>query len=103
MPLHVGDGIVLGQSAGEAVHTLGLQEMPLHTHVPMGSSAPAGLGDPTGNLWAAGNGAYSPTPNTIMNPESIQPVGGSQPHENMSPYLTLTFCIALQGIFPSRS
>ena len=103
MPLHVGDGIVLGQAAGEAVHTLGLQEMPAHTHVAVGSSTPANLGDPTGNLWAAGNSAYNPTPNTTMNPTSLLPMGGGQPHENMSPYLTVTFCIALQGIFPSRS
>jgi microcystin-dependent protein len=103
MPVHVGNGITLGQSAGEASHTLSLQEMPTHTHVPVGSSTPANLGDPTANLWAAGNGAYSPTPNTSMNPASIQTAGGSQPHQNMSPYLTVTFCIALQGIFPSQN
>jgi len=103
MPVHVGNGITLGQSAGEASHTLTLPEMPMHTHVPVGSSTPANLGDPTGNLWAAGSSAYSPTPNTNMNPASVLPAGGSQPHQNMSPCLTLTFCIALQGIFPSRS
>jgi microcystin-dependent protein len=103
MPVDAGNGLTLGQAAGESAHTLIAQEMPLHTHVPVGSSTPANLGDPTGNLWAAGNSAYSPTPNSTMNPASIQSVGGGQPHNNLSPYLTLTFCIALQGIFPSRS
>jgi microcystin-dependent protein len=103
LPVHVGNGISLGQAAGEASHTLGLTEMPVHTHVAVGSSTPANLGDPTGNLWAAGNSAYSPTPNTTMNPACILNAGGSQPHQNTSPCLTLTFCIALQGIFPSSS
>jgi microcystin-dependent protein len=61
------------------------------------------LGDPTGNLWATGNSAYNPTSNTTMNPACILNAGGNQSHENQSPYLTLTFCIALQGIFPARS
>jgi microcystin-dependent protein len=103
VPVHVGNGILLGQSSGEAAHTLAISEMPAHTHVPAGSSTPANLGVPTGNLWATGNAAYNPTANTSMNPTCILPVGGSQPHENKSPYLTLTFCIALQGIFPARS
>ena len=103
VPVHVGNGILLGQSSGEAAHTLAISEMPAHTHLPAGSSTPANLGVPTGNLWATGNAAYNPTANTSMNPACILPVGGSQPHENKSPYLTLTFCIALQGIFPARS
>ncbi len=103
MPVHTGNGISLGERAGETAHTLSLQELPTHTHVPVGSSTPANQGNPTGNLWAAGNGAYNPTSNTPMNPACITPTGGSQPHENMSPYLVLTFCIALQGIFPSMN
>jgi len=103
MPLHVGNGIILGQRGGEESHTLIMQEMPAHTHPALGSSTPANLGAPTGNLWAAGNAAYSPAPNTNMNPACLQNVGGSQPHQNMSPCLTIEFCIALQGIFPSHS
>jgi microcystin-dependent protein len=103
MPLHVGNTFVLGQVGGQESHTLIMSEMPAHTHQANGSSTVANLGDPTGNLWAAGNGAYSPTPNTNMNPACLPNVGGSQPHQNMSPYLTVEFCIALQGIFPSRN
>jgi microcystin-dependent protein len=100
-PVHVGAGIVLGQRAGEQAHTLTAAEMPAHTHVATGSSTPANLGDPTGNVWATGNAAYNPSPNTTMNPACVVPVGGSQAHLNMSPFFTLNFCIALQGIFPS--
>ena len=103
MPVHVGNGIVLGEVGGETAHTLTSSELPAHTHAAVGSSTPANLGVPTNNLWAAGNAAYNPTPNTTMNPASILPVGGSQAHENMSPYLVLNFCIALQGIFPSQT
>ena len=103
MPVHVGNGIALGQVGGQTAHTLSISEMPAHTHAAVGSSTPANLGVPTGNLWATGNAAYNPTPNTSMNPACVLPVGGSQPHENMSPYLVVFFCIALQGIFPSQN
>ena len=77
--------------------------MPTHSHAPVGSPT-ATQGLPTGNLWANGNQpGYAPTANTTMNPSCVANTGGSQPHDNMSPYLVLTFCIALQGIFPSRN
>jgi microcystin-dependent protein len=102
-PVHVGGGIGLGQMAGEQAHTLTASEMPAHTHVATGSSVPATLGDPTGNLWAAGSAAYHTAPDAAMSPACLLPVGGNQPHENLSPCLTINFCIALQGIFPSRN
>jgi len=103
VPIHAGNGFVLGQTGGEFSHTLTTNEMPAHTHVPVGSSTPANLGVPTGNLWATGNAAYNTTPNTNMNPAGILPVGSGQPHENRTPFLVLNFCIALQGIFPSQN
>jgi microcystin-dependent protein len=104
VPLHVGGGFVLGQSAGETIHTLTISEMSGHAHVPAGSSNTATDPSPVGNLWDTDtNKPYSPTANTSMNPQCVLPAGGSQPHENMSPYLVLNFVIALQGIFPSQN
>ena len=101
-PVHVGQGIILGQSAGEAAHTLSIQEMPTHTHTPVANSALANQGSPANNYWSA-TGSYAPTSNGSMAPAGILPNGGSQPHDNWTPYLVLNFIIALQGIFPSRN
>jgi microcystin-dependent protein len=102
-PLHVGDGIALGELGGETAHTLNISELPAHNHVPVGSSAPPALPSASGNLWSPSPGLYNSTGNNSMNPACIQPTGGNQPHENMSPYLVLNFIIALQGIFPSQN
>ncbi len=103
VPIHMGNGFVLGQLGGEAAHTLLTSEMPAHTHTPVGNSNNASAPSPAGNLWAAqSSGAYETSSNTSLNPASITNTGGSQPHDNMSPYLVLNFCIALQGIFPSQ-
>lgn len=103
MPLHTGGGFVLGQTGGEANHTLILSEMPPHTHAAMGSSSAASVGDPTGNLWATGNSAYNPAANTTMSPAALQNAGSSLAHNNMPPYEVLNICIALVGAFPSRN
>jgi microcystin-dependent protein len=103
-PMHVGNGIVLGEMGGETSHTLNISEIPAHTHLPAGRNADPTASGGTGNLWARNNASpYASTPNTAMNPQSITIVGGNQPHENMSPYLVLNFVIALQGIFPSQN
>jgi len=103
VPVHVGSGVTLGETAGETAHTLTLQELPGHNHRPVGSSANADQSTPGGNLWAANAYAtYSPTPGTAMNLATVLSAGGSQPHDNMPPYLVLNFIIALEGIFPSR-
>lgn len=104
IPIHTGGDFTLGQSGGEQAHTLIASEMPQHTHVPVGSSNAPSQASPANNLWAAQtDGAYLPSANTTMNPASITNAGGSQPHDNMPPYSVLNFCIALQGIFPSRN
>jgi len=104
VPVHNGMGIILGQTGGETAHTLIQSEMPTHNHIPAASSAAANVGTVTGNYWAdGGKGIYSAqSPNASMIP-NISNVGGSQPHNNMSPYLVLNFIIALQGIFPSQT
>jgi microcystin-dependent protein len=103
-PVHVGNGIALGELGGETAHTLNISEIPAHNHVPVGSSAAANLTSAAGNLWAnVATNLYSASGNTPMNPACVLPAGGNQPHENMSPYLVLNFIIALQGIFPSQN
>jgi len=103
-PMHVGNGITLGEMGGETSHTLNISELPAHNHTPLGNSTdPASFSNATGHIWGFNNGTYFPTPDSAMNPQCILPTGGNQPHENMSPYLVLNFIIALQGIFPSQN
>src|SRR5215469_704744 len=102
-PMHVGNGIVLGEMGGETAHTLNISELPAHNHVPVGSSADPTLASASGNSWCVNPNLYNSTGNNAMNPACILPTGGNQPHENMSPYLVLYMIIALQGIFPSQT
>jgi microcystin-dependent protein len=104
VPLGVGAGYTQGERAGEESHTLIAPEMPAHTHTPLASLAAASSPSPADATWTnMGTAGYAGNPNTQMAGNAIVAAGGSQPHENRSPYLTVNFCIALQGIFPSRS
>lgn len=104
-PVHTGDGHALASKAGEETHTLTTAEMPNHTHTPQGSTAQVDSNDPTGRL--AGDNAGTPYKAfgtaAAMAADMISTSGGGQGHENMQPFLTLNFCIALQGLFPSRN
>jgi microcystin-dependent protein len=103
-PIHVGNGHTLGELGGEQAHTLSIAELPTHTHVMNGSSTPAETNTPTGAYLGTVGNAYNPPANLVaLSPDSVTSVGGSQAHLNMQPFLTLSFCIALQGIFPSAS
>lgn len=106
-PIHVGSGHTLGERGGEPSHTLSISELPTHTHLVNGSSNAADAAVPGGNLLGVvdnttfGN-AYAGASNLVaMSSQSVGNIGGSQAHLNMQPFLTLSFCIALQGIFPS--
>lgn len=104
VPMHVGNGHIQGEKAGEAAHTLIISEMTAHTHPVTACSDQAALPSPSGNLWGKdASSPYAASGNVTMAPADITTVGGSQAHQNMSPYLTLTFGIALQGIFPSQT
>lgn len=108
-PVHIGNGVTLGQSAGEENHTLTTTEMPAHSHAAVGGNQQP-TQTPGGNTWGTvpsaegGTPLYSSqAPNAQMNPAAIQAAGGGQAHPNMQPFLTLNFCIAVQGIYPSRN
>ena len=104
VPVGVGNGFVQGQRAGEEAHTLIVPEMPAHAHQAIASSASPSSPNPSGATWAnMGANSYTASPNAPMAGNAVAPAGGGQPHENRSPYLALNFCIALVGLFPSRS
>jgi microcystin-dependent protein len=100
----------LGEQAGEESVTLLSTEVPQHTHALQASAHNADLDNPSptnalarsapGMIYKQPAGANAPTPLANGN---IYPSGGGQPHNNLMPYLTLNFCIALQGVYPSRS
>src|ERR1019366_5065072 len=104
LPLHQFGGFSLGQRGGEEGHTLALNEMPAHVHTIVGSSNTADQSNPTNNFWAvpAAN-SYTNAANGGMSSNAITSAGGGQAHDNRSPFLVLSFCIALQGIFPSQN
>jgi microcystin-dependent protein len=103
-PMHVGDGIVLGELGGEQAHTLNISELAAHNHTPLGSTDTTAIASASGNLWGTeAGGGFAAASTTSMNPGCMTATGGSQPHDNMSPYLVLNFIIALQGIFPSQN
>jgi microcystin-dependent protein len=104
-PIHVGSGHTLGERGGEQAHTLSIAELPQHTHSWMASGSPATTNEPSASLVLAqstGDQAWGPASNLVaMGAGTVLNAGGSQAHLNMQPFLTLSFCIALQGIFPS--
>ncbi len=104
VPIHVGSGFTLGTRGGEPAHTVTLSEMPLHQHLMSASSQDGNTDLPGGDILGQGANVYAnPGSLVALVPGTTGNVGGSQAHQNMQPFLTLTWCIALQGIFPSRN
>ncbi|HKS23046.1 MAG TPA: tail fiber protein [Thermoanaerobaculia bacterium] len=103
-PIHVGSGHTLGEKAGEQAHTLTIAELPTHTHSALANSGNSTTPIPGGNLLGAANNLYAANTNLVaLGPDMIANVGGSQAHQNMQPFIIVTYCIALQGLFPSQN
>jgi len=111
-PMHPGQGPGLslhdlGETGGSETVSLLESEIPSHSHAHTVSAADAQTGSPTGQLFASGIGigmyTSPPGPLTPLSDNALAPAGGDQPHNNMQPYLTLNFCIALQGVYPPRT
>jgi microcystin-dependent protein len=105
VPIHMGNGHTLGEAAGSTSVTVNIQQLPTHLHTASVTNVDQNRSaDPSGNLLGPVNNLYG-APNALVtfDPATVSNVGGSQPHNNMMPYLVLNFCIALQGIFPSQN
>lgn len=105
VPIHAGDGRTLGERGGEQAHTLTPQELPQHSHaVRASSAATGGTPSPVGAHLGGGNNVYREGGATVgLQGASVTSVGGGQAHLNMQPFLTISFCIALEGVFPSQT
>src|SRR5215831_14867933 len=108
-PMHPGQGPGLslhdlGETGGSDTVTLLESEMPAHSHGLNASNRQGTDQSPLNEMFAGGVGGInlytSPPPTTQLSNNAVAPAGGDQPHNNMMPYLTLSFCIALQGIYP---
>jgi microcystin-dependent protein len=105
VPVHVGPGFALGQTGGAETVTLTTSQIPAHSHVPQGNSNTGDQSNPSGSVWANSiSKLYIPPPPSInMDPGAIGSAGGSQPHDNMIPFLVINFILSLFGIFPSQT
>ena len=105
VPIHMGNGHTLGEAAGSTSVTISQQTMPTHLHGLQGTSTTGTLNVNQDNFFGVSQTPVYGQPQSLLtiNPATTTSVGGSQPHNNMMPYLTLNFIIALQGIFPSRN
>lgn len=110
LPMHMGTGAgltsrVIGESGGVETVTLTTSQIPVHSHAPLAVSGNGNQSTPQNGVWAgAANSIYnSNAPNLAMNATLGGSVGGSQPHDNLMPYLAVSFIISLFGTFPSAT
>ena len=107
IPIHQGNGLLIGESGGSETVTLTTAQIPSHNHVALAQTA-AGSQGPANGVWAATASAQiyatgAPTAGANFNASAIGLTGGSQPHDNMMPYLVVSFILSLFGIFPSQT
>ena len=106
VPMHqgtnAGQTFTLGEASGTESVTLTIQQIPVHTHTLLASSTISNTQTPGGNVAATGSGQIYTSNESLtqMSTQSVSPIGGSQPHENVQPYLAISFIISLFGIFP---
>ena len=105
VPIHQGSGFTLAQVGGAETVTLNVNQIPVHSHVPQANSNPGTQSSPSGGVWAQSTlGQFSSAiPNVPMAAAALQNAGGSQPHDNMLPFVCLNYIISLFGIFPSQT
>ena len=111
VPIHQGSNGVtnytLGQNGGAEIVTLTVSQIPAHSHVAQAAAGASGnpANSPQNNVWSDWTGGQfsTATPSVVMNPSAIGTAGGSQPHDNMLPFLGISFIISLFGIFPSQN
>jgi len=107
IPIHAGPGFVLAQTGGTETVTLITNQIPAHSHAAQANSAPGTQTGPGNGLWASTSPSlnqYSTNAPTLnMDPAAIGQAGGSQPHDNMAPFLAVNFILSLFGIFPSQT
>jgi microcystin-dependent protein len=105
LPVHQTGGFAMGQTGGSETATLTAAQLPMHSHPFLASTSPGAQKNPTGNVLAtavAGSAYIQAPPTTALAAQSIQQdPGGSQPHDNMQPYLCVSFIISLYGVYPS--
>ena len=104
VPVHMGSTIQLAEMTGTESVTLTTQQMPVHNHAFVAAKVDGNNISPVGNTIANSfqvTPYISATPTVPFNAQAITPIGGSQPHDNLQPYLTISFIISLFGIFPS--
>lgn len=105
VPVHVGPGFALGQAAGAETVTLTTSQIPAHSHVAQCFNAAGNSASPANSVWAlsATNLYSTAAPSLTMAIQAVGSAGGSQPHDNMIPFLVINFIISLFGVFPSQS
>jgi microcystin-dependent protein len=107
IPIHQGEGFILAETGGAEEVTLTVQQVPGHTHPLLAAQTIGNANSPAGSVLAESPGGVKPyiedAPSLNMSTSAISPIGGSQPHTNLQPYLCINFIISLSGIFPQRS
>ena len=103
LPLHIGTGFAQGQKSGEETHTLNVQEIPSHSHT-VSAKGQATTNSISGGVYAGGGlKAYKAATAATMNSAVVKSNSGGQPHENMMPFVVVSFIIALEGVYPSQT